>query len=258
MTHKIIFLDLDGTIINHQDHTIPKSTLEAIKKAQSKGHMIVIATGRSPSLFDGVEKTLGIFTYIAANGRYVKHNENVLYQNSIDKKTVKNLRCDAKKMGIDLAYITSDEYFIIEQKTKLPNYFSEYFDLNTPTQVSDIHLEKDVLQMVLFDPSDYWKKLQKRYDTLEFNPSCIYGVDINAQGGMKDIGVKVICDYFKVSPAEVIAIGDGYNDISMINLAGVGVAMGNACEPLKAVADMVTRSVDDDGIYTAFKRLNII
>lgn len=258
MKHKIVFLDLDGTIIDHQNHSIPKSTQKAIKTAQDKGHLIVIATGRSPSLFDGIEEILNISTYIAANGRYVKHNNDVLYQNSIDRKTVTNLQHDANKMGIDLSYITSDEYFIIDQKTPLPNFFSEYFNIHPPKQVKERQLKDDVLQMVLFDPSDCWKKLQKNYDNLIFNPSCIYGIDINAQGGMKDIGVKVICEYFNIKPKDVIAIGDGYNDITMIKLAGVGVAMGNACEPLKKAADMVTESVGEDGIYTAFKRLDII
>ena len=85
-----------------------------------------------------------------------------------------------------------------------------------------------------------------------------YGIDINEKGGMKEIGIKILQKKFNYNIEDVIAVGDGDNDISMIEHAHLGVAMGNGAESLKKAADLVTDSVNNDGIYKLFKRLNMI
>ncbi len=258
MNQKLVFLDLDGTIIDHNNHTIPESTLVALNEAKRNGHIIIIATGRSPSLLAGIEDILGIKTYIAANGRYVKHENQLIYSDNINPNIVKSLIKDAEALGLDLGIITSTEYLVVNRKTDLPKQFSEHFNLETPKSIDLFKDLDDVLQMVLYDQSNSWKRLERQYKSLAFHRSCEFGVDINGSDGMKDIGVKILCEYFRSTYDDVIAIGDGYNDISMIKLAGIGVAMGNGCQPLKEAADIITKSVDQDGIYAVFKRLDLI
>ena len=75
---------------------------------------------------------------------------------------------------------------------------------------------------------------------------------------MKEVGVQKVLDHLGFNRIDSIAVGDGYNDVSMIQLAGLGIAMGNACEPLKKAADIITDSCSDDGIYNVFRKLKMI
>ena len=74
MRKKYIFVDFDGTIMDHGTNSIPDSTKLAIELLQQNGHEIILSTGRGPSLLDGVDKILNIDSYIASNGRYVVHH----------------------------------------------------------------------------------------------------------------------------------------------------------------------------------------
>jgi len=83
-------------------------------------------------------------------------------------------------------------------------------------------------------------------------------MDINLRGVDKSVGISKVMEYYGLSLREAMAFGDGGNDVPMVRDAGIGVAMGNACEELKAVADYVTLSVDDDGIEAALQHYGLI
>jgi len=255
---KAIFLDLDGTIIDHESYSISPLTKQAIKEAQKNGHLVSIATGRPPSLFYGIPEKLSINSVIAANGRYVKHEDKILYEDVIDRKILDSFVEYVQKLGIDLAFISGEKYAMNDHLTDLPEKFSNNFNLEIPTVIKDFHKNHNVLQMVMFYDGDNLDHFKKAFPELDFNLSCEYGIDINYQKGMKDIGVKKLIEHLGIDIKDTIAIGDGFNDQSMIELAGVGVAMGNAYEPVKKSADMVTKPVSEDGVYHAFKTLGII
>ena len=83
-------------------------------------------------------------------------------------------------------------------------------------------------------------------------------MDIISKNGGKVTGIRKMLEIHGISGEEMVAFGDGENDIEMLSFAGVGVAMGNAEEPVKAVADFVTADIDDDGIEKALKHYNLI
>ncbi len=255
---KAIFLDLDGTIIDHKSYTISPLTKEAIASAQKNGHLIVLATGRPPSLFYGIPEQLGLETIIAANGRYVNHEGTVLYEAVIDPVLLDAFVQYVKTLGIDVAFISGDGYAMEDHKTDLPEKFSKNFNLEIPSVIKDFHKNHNVLQMVMFYDGNDLNAFKEAFPQLDFNVSCEYGIDINYQKGMKDIGIKKIIEHLGIKQEDTIAIGDGFNDKSMIEYAGIGVAMGNAYDPVKKAADMVTKPVNQDGIHHAFKVLGII
>lgn len=258
MKRKLIFMDLDGTIIDHSTRTIPNSTKEAIKKLKENGHTVIINTGRCPSILYGVDKDLGIDTYVASNGRYVIHKGEVLLNDYIDKDVVKKLADKAFENKIDLAFESATHYVINSRFTELSGEFSRIFNLHQPEVMHNYHLENEILQMVLFyDKADY-KKFEIEFPTLSFHFANEYGLDINEKGGMKEIGIKVLVDKLGYSYEDTIAIGDGFNDISMIEVAGIGIAMGNANDKLKNAADIVTDDITNDGLANAFKKLGLI
>ena len=257
-SRKLIFLDLDGTIIDHKNNEVPQSTVEAIKSLQSNGHVVAIATGRPPSLFYGIDKMLNINTFIAANGRFVQHNERVLLHDYIDINLVKRFVLDMNQRGLDVGFESKDDYATNSKTTVFPDLFSECFHLEKPKVIPDFHLNNKILQMVLFTDSKDMSYLQEMYPEFAFNYSCPYGIDVNLKNGMKDLGIDILCNYLNIDIKDTIAVGDGHNDITMIQKAHIGVAMGNARDELKAVADYVTADCHDHGIQKIFKKLNLI
>ncbi|MFP4287504.1 MAG: Cof-type HAD-IIB family hydrolase [Candidatus Izemoplasmataceae bacterium] len=256
---KLIFLDLDGTIIDHVINDVPESTIRTIANLQKNNHKVIIATGRPPSLFYGVDKRLNIDSYIAANGRYVIYEGKELLNDYIDKTLVRRFVKDMNDAGYDVGFETKDDYAVNTKNTKFPDLFSDHFHLEYPKVIENFHIDSEILQMVLFtDNKDVIENLSETYPELEFNLSCPYGIDVNLKGGMKDIGINIICNYLNVPISETIAVGDGYNDISMIKKAGIGIAMGNAREALKEVADYVTDDCTNDGIEKIMKKLELI
>ncbi len=258
MNKKYIFIDLDGTIIDHESYGVPESTKAALKQLQEKGHEIIISTGRPPSLFYNIDKELNIDSYIASNGRIVVFKGKMIMNDAVNKEVVKELANMAIKKKIDLGFESMTDYVLNSHFTDLPGKFSDLFHIKHPEVHKNYHLENDIYQMILFYTDSDYKKFETLFPTLSFHYSNEYGIDINEKGGMKDIGVKAVVDYLNINIEDTIAVGDGFNDISMIEYAHLGVAMGNAHKPLKEAADMVTDSVSNDGIYKLFRKLKMI
>ena len=258
MNKKYIFLDLDGTIIDHKSNSVPDSTKETIKKLQENGHEIIISTGRPPALFYDIDKMLEIDSYIASNGRLVVYKGKIISKKCIDKQVVKDLVNLALEKKIDLAFESITDYVLNTHFTDLPAKFSDLYHIDYPEVIKDYHLDNDVYQMILFYAKDDYKKYEDIFPTLSFHYSNKYGIDINEKGGMKELGIKAIIEELNIGISDTIAVGDGFNDLSMIKYAHIGVAMGNASEFLKNSADMVADLVDNDGLYKLFKKLKMI
>lgn len=255
---KIIFFDLDGTLISHKSNSVPDSTKKALKLLKKNGHIIAIATGRVPALFYGIDDELEISTFVAANGRIAVHNDTLIYNDTIDKKVVERLVDMAFRNKIDIGFENNEEYVLNSRFTEFPNRFSDIFHLEYPDVKHNFHLSNDIHQMVLFYTKDDYKKFEIDFPSLSFNYSNEYGLDINEKGGLKDIGIKELLKHLNIDRRDAIAIGDGFNDISMIEYCEIGIAMGNAHQAVKDKANIVTDSVDNDGIYNVFKKLKMI
>jgi len=258
MHKKYIFVDLDGTIIDHGTYSIPDSTKEAIRLLQKNGHEIILTTGRGPALFYGIDKLLNIDSYIASNGRYVVHKGEVLYNKFIDKIVVNELTELAYKNKIDIAFSSANEYVLNSKFSNMSNNFSDVFHLEYPEVKHNYHLNNEIHQINLFYNKSDYKKFSKLFPTLHFNFSNSYGLDVNEKGGLKEIGIQIFEKKLDINSDDIIAIGDGHNDISMIKYAKIGISMGNGVDELKKAADLVTDDVDKDGFFKAFKNLKLI
>ncbi len=259
MHKKYIFVDFDGTIIDHGTNSIPESTKEAIKLLQKNGHEVILTTGRGPALFYGVDKLLNIDSYIASNGRYVVHKGEVLYNRYIDGNIVNELTELAYKNKIDIAFSSATDYVLNSRFTDTSNNFSDVFHLEYPKVKHNYHLDNEIHQITLFyNESDYKTKFVELFPTLHFNFSNHYGLDVNEKGGLKEIGIQIFEEKLGIKNEDTIAIGDGHNDISMVKYANIGISMGNGVEELKKAADIITDDVDKDGFFNVFKKLNLI
>jgi Cof subfamily protein (haloacid dehalogenase superfamily) len=258
MKKKYIFMDLDGTIIDHGHNGVLPSTKYTINELQKNGHEVVIATGRPPALFFDIDKKLGISSYVAANGALAVFNNEIILSDTIDKKLIDKLIAFSIENKIDLGFESSTHFCLFSQNTDLPKKFCEVFHLPDPEVIPDHYKENDIYQMVLFYSGDDFKKFETQFPGLWFNYSNPHGLDVNLANGLKDAGLRAFHDILRVPIEDMIAIGDGFNDITMIEYAGIGIAMGNASEAVKKKADVIADRIENDGLYKVFLNLGLI
>ena len=258
MRKKYVFVDLDGTLLDHSTRTIPESTKKAINQARANGHEIIINTGRPPCLFYGLDKELGISSYVAANGRYAVHNGEVILNKKIDTELIRKVVDFAEKNRIDLGFEGLHGFKRQTTFSDLYLKFSENFHLEVPDLDEEFYLNNDVYQMTLYYDKDDYIRFEELFPSLTFAYSCPYGIDVNSKGGLKEEGIVAFMNRFDIPEEDIIAIGDGHNDITMFNFVKTSVAMGNAKDFVKKHATYITADVSDNGFYKAFKMLKLI
>ncbi|MBH9964865.1 Cof-type HAD-IIB family hydrolase [[Bacillus] enclensis] len=257
MTYKIVFLDVDGTITHHVDGTIPESTIEAVKELKNKGLKVVAATGRPLSMCSELEE-LGIDTFITANGGYAKHQHEVIHSVPMAKEIVKEVMEFAKLEKNGLSFYTEGFTMNGVAEEKISTALQETLSLyEYPETISAIH-EEDVFLLCLFADDEKVEKYIKRFPHLTFRRWHPYVLNVLQEDVSKSRAILKTLEYFGFHQSEAIAFGDGENDIDMLELAGLGIAMGNGSEKLKAAADFVTKPSGEDGIEFALRKFGVI
>lgn len=264
MSKKAIFFDVDGTLIDcaHGMNNALDSTKEAIRKVRKNGDLAILATGRPKSfLYEEITK-LGFDAYITSNGAYIELDGKAIYNRSIDKKTVEEVisMCKAENMdyvfeGQELSYFSD---FKSENIKKLLSVFSiKERCITDKADSKDIKANK----MVLIFNNERQKALslellEDRFNFMRHPGETSY--DVYFKDCTKADGIKRLIEYLNIEIEDTFAFGDGINDIEMIQTVGCGIAMGNANEKLKKVANLVTDDVFSHGIYNALIALQLI
>lgn len=257
---KALFFDVDGTLVDIKTHRVPESAMIAIREARQHGNKIFIATGRSHTFLDlaGLPKGL-IDGYVTLNGAVCLVEGKEISLIKIPKETVKALSDVCINKGFTCLFVTMEGMIVANPDEDFRMGFQEYFNLG-PVPVTDFAsmLDKDVYQMTVFFDEATEKKLKPQFAGLEFNRWFPTFADITCNGVNKSMGIETMARYFKIPIGDTIAFGDGGNDIPMLKRAAIGVAMGNASDEVKSVADIVTDSVENNGIYNSLRRMRII
>ncbi|WP_295298348.1 Cof-type HAD-IIB family hydrolase [uncultured Brachyspira sp.] len=260
---KAAFFDVDGTLVNFKDRKISDSSKKAIKELRENGIKVFVASGRA--LFQ-IEDLVDFDGYITVNGCncFVDEDNELkeIYRVSLDKDDLFSLVDYLDKDRFLCSVITSKDIFINyidddvkkmydENKIVIPESvnFREYINKNY----------EQILQLNIFvdenKESYLINNVLKNSKSSRWNPNF---ADVNSKHGGKEVGVNKIIEYYKIDLSEIIAFGDGGNDIGMIKAAGIGVAMGNANDSVKEVADYITDDVDNDGVCKALKHYGLI
>lgn len=257
---KALFFDVDGTLIDIKTHRVPESAMIAIREARKRGNRIFISTGRSHTFLDlaGLPKEL-IDGYVTLNGAVCLAEGREISLIKIPQETVKALSDVCINQGFTCLFVTMEGMIVANPDEDFRIGFQEYFNLG-PVPVTDFTsmLDKEVYQMTVFFDEVTERILKPQFPDLEFNRWFPTFADITCKGVNKAAGIETMARHFGINRVDTIAFGDGGNDIPMLRAAGIGVAMGNASDEVKANADLVTAAVDVDGIYKALKQLNII
>jgi len=259
MKYKMIALDLDGTL-NNDDKKITPKTRAALIEAQKKGAVVVLASGRpAPGLKREsdeleLEKYKGLL--LSYNGGRVVHADTneILYEkgmtHEIATRLLRHLEAFPVTPIVDDGkhyYAKDPDGFMVEVESKLNNMGVKV--VNNVANAIDFAPVKVLIAAPNETLLPECEKIMKPFDDeLSFIQSTPYFLEATMKGISKASSLQTICDLLEIKAEEVMAFGDAQNDISMIEFAGLGVAMGNACDPLKEIADEITLSNNEDGI----------
>ncbi|WP_018757992.1 Cof-type HAD-IIB family hydrolase [Paenibacillus terrigena] len=257
MGRPIVFFDIDGTLLN-ENKEILASTRIAIHELQQQGIYTAIATGRTPILFEEIRQSLGIDSYVALNGQYVVFEGQVIYDNPIPQEELINLQIEMQRNNHPYAHVSHDDF-----KSSVANhpYIRDSFGdtkIVYPEVDPTFHLRAPIYQAIVFCEEDERSHYIDRFPHFTFLPWHTYALDILPKGCSKAIGITKMLEYGDFELADSYAFGDNNNDLEMLSLVGTGVAMGNALPETKAVADMITTSCNEDGIYHGLVKLGLI
>ncbi|MGL5150492.1 MAG: Cof-type HAD-IIB family hydrolase [Clostridium sp.] len=273
MKYKMVCIDMDGTMLG-STKKISKRTLHVIKKCSEKGVKIVVTTGRLFSNASYYSNLIGVNTpVISANGAEVREHikEEVIYKSPLSCKSCEKLLKLIKKYNIIAHFHTSD--------TIIANSYISYLAgkrvmgwVEHPKYKTKLELklkkseclkmirdyEGQILKCILFSFNN--KKLGRFREEVEKIPELVAFVggrrslEINSVGVSKGNAVKVLAQKYNIKMEEIICIGDNENDISMIEVAGIGVAMKNGIDQLKEKAQYITDTNDNDGVAKALEK----
>ena len=259
MSYEILVLDIDGTLTNSQKN-ITERTKEALFSIQERGKKVVLASGRPTPGIMHIAEQIRLKEYggyiLAYNGAKVLNCQTgeVIYQKTLPPESIQYIYDASKefKTGL-LSYDTEgiitpeepDEFIQIEAKInklsmKKVDNFVEY--INYPVNKCLMTAEGTYL-------ADVEAEMKKRFgDRLNIYRSESFFLEIMPQSIDKAYSLGKLLEHLGMRKEQMICCGDGYNDLSMIQYAGLGVAMENANDQVKAAADYITLSNDKDGV----------
>lgn len=257
---KAIFFDVDGTLLSQKQGKVPISTRRALRRVRKKGVRIYIATGRHmielsrlPVMeipFDG---------YLTLNGNLILDENRHAYAGTpISAEEVEVLSGIFRAKKIPFVMISADKRFInYVDDTVIETQASTHGTIPAVGNVSDYDGEK-IYQCIAFVGEHERKVLDEVLDECSITSWNPTGIDIVARGSGKAAGIAQFLEKEGLDRSEIMAFGDGENDIEMLKYAGIGVAMGNAGDAVRQAADYVTDSVDENGIENALKHFGLI
>ncbi len=259
MSFEILVLDIDGTLTNSEKDVSPL-TLDAIFKAQERGHKVVLASGRPTRGILDLANRLKLSEYngyiLSFNGAKIiscRTNE-IIYQTVLPREIIPQLYTAAIENSVGIlsyeentiiAGTDIDEY--MEKESKINNIPIKRVD-NFPN-----YINFDVNKCLMTGSGTHLEKVEKIMKNkfggiLNIYRSEPYFIEIMPQNIDKAYSLSKLLDYLGLSKDQMISCGDGFNDLSMIQYAGMGVAMANAQEIVKQAADYITLSNDEDGV----------
>lgn len=245
---KIIFFDIDGTLIDMKRKCISEKMLETLNRLKENGILICIATGRTPvSLpkFEGVE----FDAFLTFNGSYCFNREQDIFSNPIPAADVQMILKNAAAINRPVSVATKTRLSANGKDADLVQYYAFAKLLVEVTEDFEEVVQEDIYQIMLGCTKEEYPALMKDVHQAKITAWWERAVDVIPASSGKGAGIAKILEYYHLDPSQAMAFGDGNNDIEMLQAVGTGVAMENASQQLKAVADDFCGHVAEDGIY---------
>lgn len=246
---KIIFFDVDGTLIDMEKKQISEKMLATLRALKEQNIVLCIATGRSPIALPQFEN-LTFDAFLTFNGSYCFNQKESIYKNPIPQKDVAQVVENAKALNRPVAIATSDKTITNGEDVDLIDYFACAHQPVIVSEDFDTTIQKEeIFQLMLGARKEEYADVMKHTTASKITTWWDRAVDIIPTSSGKGTGIKEMLDYYGFDSDQAIAFGDGNNDIEMLEAVGWGLAMDNASEDLKEIADEVIGHVAEEGIY---------
>lgn len=254
-----LFFDIDGTLVSFNTHRIPNSTVEALRQAKANGVKVYISTGRPEPFINNLGQIADLIDgYITTTGALCIVGDESFGRYSIDPNDAKRVMDTCYELGKSCVVVGTKHISIINDSAELTRLFREGLNLDYEFAPLDVTLKEPLLQLSPFFTHE------EEVAVMGQLASCVSSrwhpafTDITHRDADKGKALVAMCQHEGFDVADTMAFGDGGNDIPIIQKAGIGVAMGNAVDTVKAVADHVTSSVDDEGVSNALRFFHVI
>jgi len=260
---KLLAFDVDGTLLT-TSHSVLPSTRYALRQLVQGGHYVVLATARPPKSVVQIGKQLEIdhTISIALNGAMIVSDNKILWEMPMKRSAVEEVIQEARRRGLHTNIMAGWDWFVeasspwCDQETAIVQFWPTLLADLLADSVPDAHKV-----LLLGDPKSitaYRRWADSRNLPLYISLSKPTYCEIVSEGVSKAHALEQVAHMLNIPLSDIIAFGDGENDLEIVKMAGVGVAMGNAMPEVLAAADLVTKSNNDDGIYYALLELGLV
>ncbi len=267
---KIIALDLDGTTLNHRGEISPR-TIKAFHDAMERGVHIVICTGRT---FASLPRELfaieGLEYVVTSNGAQITRlaDMKTIYENNISGASIEQIVTILREAAYSIeifikgkAYIAKEEYemylregssfrdvqYVISTRNPVENFFD--FFLENRDEIENINISFPKLE-----DRQHLMSLLSTVDNVTLTTSFIHNIEVGGATTSKAEALRHLMGQLGLTEKELLAAGDSHNDLAMIQLAEIGVVMGNASDEMKFHADYIADDCDDDGVAKVIEK----
>lgn len=261
--YKVAFFDIDGTLVSFKTHEVPESTRRAIEFLRANGIRCFISSGRHLGNIDNLGD-LEFDGYVTVNGGMTYMDGKLIDANPIDKSDIHRTieiiyPTDNSPKGIEpyaVSFVLRDG-LVMNYENEKTEFILKQLNFKTRPTIMDLRnvADCDVFQMISFFDTDVEASILKELPHCQSARWSPVFTDLIPLGQSKVRGIDIVCQKIGVDASAAIAFGDGGNDIEMLSHVGMGIAMGNAVDAVKAKAKFVCPSVDEDGILFAAEKI---
>ena len=272
MAYKLIAIDMDGTLLNAQRMISPRN-ISAIRAAIDSGVHVILASGRPAGRMANYYALLGLdFPVISCNGAVIINPSSgeMLYEKKLEHDTAAQILAHGRELNTTMFVFSDDKLYVSRQSEKLESYRKNAEQYEKSTFIPPLRIDCDDNLVSQGITKIIWSDDEEKISTWQhelagklpkdvmYCTSCPDFLEFWHSETSKGKALAFLGKYYGIAASEMIAIGDGMNDLSMIEYAGLGVAMGNASDTLKQIADFITRTNDDDGVAHVLEKFNQI
>lgn len=257
---KAVFFDCDGTLLSHNSGVVPASAKQALDDLRKKGIKTILSTGRHVSELAQLEPMRGIEfdAYITLNGACSYDAEGIFDSHPIDRGDIETVYAFLQKNNLPIQFLEDTENYISSVNETVIRSQAMIHTPVPPVMPMDRILTHPVYMFIPFGIQAF-QPLEAQLRHVKCTRWNAHdAIDVFHEDAGKEKGMQAWMERYGIDRTETAAFGDAMNDSTMLETAGIGVAMGNSTEELKSIADYVADDIDDNGVARALAALGIL